>query len=348
MGQATTSGRDSTGGLPDAVRWLSVPLVLVDMRDRTIVSLTRPAAALLGVEPSTVIGLPTVDLLWEGDREKGRAALDALEEGTIQFYRSRRLFQATGGRQTPGTVWVRVLEEGDRRFALLQLGAGSDTDRSPLVDHLGYEPTTMVLGVVDPSWTITWISSDVSALLGLKPADVIGRVLLGAVQEDDVNRLLRAAVETGDRCLVSLTLHVRDVDDLWTAVRCVLTSVTRDGLRFFILLADDDDGEDPARRLSKLESHLRRIAAEVEASGVLVRVGPPPDADRLPQLRSLSLRQFDILSRLAAGERVAGIASDLHVSQSTVRNHLSAIFERFGVHSQAQLLALLHQGGSSS
>jgi len=29
------------------------------------------------------------------------------------------------------------------------------------------------------------------------------------------------------------------------------------------------------------------------------------------------------------------------VSQSTVRNHLAAIFERFGVHSQPELLARL-------
>ena len=49
----------------------------------------------------------------------------------------------------------------------------------------------------------------------------------------------------------------------------------------------------------------------------------------------------EVLRRLTRGERVAGIARDLFVSQSTVRNHLSAIYRRLGVHSQSELLARL-------
>ena len=60
-----------------------------------------------------------------------------------------------------------------------------------------------------------------------------------------------------------------------------------------------------------------------------------------PALRELSQRQLEILRRLLGGERVPIIARDLHLSQSTVRNHLSAIFHRFRVHSQAELLAKL-------
>ena len=42
------------------------------------------------------------------------------------------------------------------------------------------------------------------------------------------------------------------------------------------------------------------------------------------------------------------IARVMFISQSTVRNHLSAIFERFGVHSKAELLALLQGQDSKS
>jgi DNA-binding NarL/FixJ family response regulator len=41
------------------------------------------------------------------------------------------------------------------------------------------------------------------------------------------------------------------------------------------------------------------------------------------------------------GERVPSIAAELYVTQSTVRNHLSSVFSKLGVHSQAELLRQL-------
>jgi DNA-binding NarL/FixJ family response regulator len=53
------------------------------------------------------------------------------------------------------------------------------------------------------------------------------------------------------------------------------------------------------------------------------------------------------LSRLLEGARVSTIASELQISESTVRNHLSTIFQRFGVHSQAELIEKFRQRRSS-
>ena len=61
----------------------------------------------------------------------------------------------------------------------------------------------------------------------------------------------------------------------------------------------------------------------------------------------LSPRQAEILDRLAAGERVPAIAKSLFISTSTVRNHLSAIFRLYGVHSQQELIALLRASSRS-
>ncbi len=61
----------------------------------------------------------------------------------------------------------------------------------------------------------------------------------------------------------------------------------------------------------------------------------------LTDAEHLSSRQIEILKRLLGGQRVPSIARDLYLSQSTVRNHLSAIYQRVGVHSQDELISLL-------
>jgi DNA-binding NarL/FixJ family response regulator len=62
---------------------------------------------------------------------------------------------------------------------------------------------------------------------------------------------------------------------------------------------------------------------------------------RHPLLEELSERQSQVLDRLVSGDRVSTIARSLFVSESTVRNHLSAIYRKAGVHSQSELLARL-------
>jgi len=47
------------------------------------------------------------------------------------------------------------------------------------------------------------------------------------------------------------------------------------------------------------------------------------------------------------GERVQTIAKDLYLSQSTVRNHLVTIFQKFGVHSQTELIVDAHEQGAT-
>jgi DNA-binding NarL/FixJ family response regulator len=133
---------------------------------------------------------------------------------------------------------------------------------------------------------------------------------------------------------------MRDASGGWKRLCCVLTSLAGGTDRSFILLPDAD-GSDLTARASELERHLWRIAAEIEASGILQRIGTIPDSARFPQMGALSLRQWEVLSRLLQGDRVSTIAKELFLSPSTVRDHLSAIFERFDVHSQAELLLLL-------
>jgi EAL domain-containing protein (putative c-di-GMP-specific phosphodiesterase class I)/DNA-binding CsgD family transcriptional regulator len=59
----------------------------------------------------------------------------------------------------------------------------------------------------------------------------------------------------------------------------------------------------------------------------------------------LSGRQHEIIERLLRGERVPTIARALYLSPSTVRNHLTAIYRKLGVHSQEELIRMLRHPG---
>ena len=110
---------------------------------------------------------------------------------------------------------------------------------------------------------------------------------------------------------------------------------------FFAVSGSDEVIDRQPSRVAQLEKRLWRIASEVQASGIFDTMSTMPDLARFPQLSALSTRQWEVLSRLLRGERVPSIAEALFVSQSTVRNNLSTIFEKFGVHSQAELISLL-------
>ena len=94
-------------------------------------------------------------------------------------------------------------------------------------------------------------------------------------------------------------------------------------------------------RVSDLEMRLRRIAAEVRAAGVMDSLSGLPPAATGQELTDLTTRQWDILARMAQGQRVSTIANELYISQTTVRNHLAVIFKKFGVHNQAELVEKL-------
>jgi DNA-binding NarL/FixJ family response regulator len=60
---------------------------------------------------------------------------------------------------------------------------------------------------------------------------------------------------------------------------------------------------------------------------------------------SLSQREREILSLLADGLRNADIASRLGISDKTVRNHLSRLFDKLGVWSRAQAIVFARDHG---
>jgi PAS domain S-box-containing protein len=90
----------------------------------------------------------------------------------------------------------------------------------------------------------------------------------------------------------------------------------------------------------------------------LVTVAPVPDpvdsaggADQVATgplgSELLSPREREIVVRLLAGDRVPAIARALYLGQSTVRNHLTAVYRKLSVRSQQELIDLYKRSGRS-
>ena len=327
---------------------LSLPLVVIELDTLAVRHVTVAATKLVGRSADAIVGRPVFELLPASERQDAERALGALRDGLVDYFNTRRQF-GTGWAAEGTTLWVRAVRFGDQRVALSEISQGHDQRQSALVEYFGREPTDMAVGTIDADWTFTSVSADVEKVLGIRAQDLIGRSIGSVVVAgEDLQRLFAATAQMSEGNSIALPLAIRSTTGGSRMVSFVVTALAGSSKRGFIVTQDPRHIDDArAARLSALERHLWNIAAEVDASGILQFVGVDPNPVRFPQLRTLTTRQWEILSRLMRGERVPTIARDLFISQSTVRNHLSVIFERFGVHSQPELLALLNDVDST-
>jgi len=165
----------------------------------------------------------------------------------------------------------------------------------------------------------------------------------GGLEPDDEERLRDAflrAVESDES--TEAVVHVRDPRGEQRRVLVTLQACTGDGTAGSV--ADEIRPHEPpaqSERVGQLERHLWRIAQEIEAAGVIPTLVKAPEPTSVPGLEDLTTRQWEIVTRLLRGERVPTIARSMFLSTSTVRNHLSTIYRKVGVHSQAELLEKL-------
>ena len=168
----------------------------------------------------------------------------------------------------------------------------------------------------------------------------MGASLLTHVHPGDIAALSHGGHAVADGANVSLDLQMGRTGR-WSAVRMVITPIVNDGGRGFGIAISGIGEVHQTGRTTRLEQHLQRIAREVRAAGIPTRADVLPHGRALPYVKELSPRQQEVLRRLLQGERVPGIARNLFLSPSTVRNHLTAIFAKLGVHSQEELIQLL-------
>ena len=321
---------------------LQLPALIATLDDLTIRAVTVAGQRLIGVPARELVGRPIGELIEAGERARVLEALATLRTGTIDLLRAHPRAVGAGGRVTPVIAWVVALEVGARHVALV---AWEEADRRPSPASGDVLERTIAIVLADASGavkavtlrrTIGDLTIDDLLAMRLRPVEDLQR--LGGRTDRDT--AAHDEVSFGGR------VEIRTAGGRIVALQVVYTALIGSTDRLILLMLPYGS----TTREARLEEHLQRIAAEIEASGTLVRAASLSGVSlaRLPEVSTLSPRQWEVLRRLALGQRVVTIAAELFVSQSTVRNHLSALFDRFGVHSQAELLERLSQTDAAS
>jgi DNA-binding CsgD family transcriptional regulator/PAS domain-containing protein len=340
---------------PDTIEALvgssDVPLAAIDVPSGRFLAVNPALADAVGSTVGELTGSSSLGWVSADDRHAAELAFQALADGDLTGYQAIRRLANPKDPDQAFSVWVSTVDVDGARVGLASVIPSAHHDNQfralpPVSNHP--EPGNVVLGTVDNNWRIDRISQDVTSLLGLTPEQSTGQPVMGVIHPSDMPAFL-AAVEharRGQRAVrLALRLNARSGD--WTEVTVILATIAPgDPPPLAFALIRNDAAADPPRDSSRemqLETHMMRIADELHAAGMMPRLQQLPALTDEPQLGKLTSREWAVLTRLLDGQRISAIAADLYVSQSTVRNHLSSIYAKLGVHSQADLIRLIRR-----
>jgi DNA-binding CsgD family transcriptional regulator len=257
------------------------------------------------------------------------AAVDDQDARSIHAVRRGQLGVYTGPAEAPDTTRGRYLVCGlgpadvAPTYFTACLYPDTPVTASPTVVNLSAEPAAegalgLLAAIVDENWHLRLIPR-YSRVLGT-PKE-LGESILPLIHPRDLPKLLDLGVRvrSAELSLARTSLETRAPDGAWSTIDIELTRVS---------------GDDPAAWLAILYSPLP------------VDRGPTPAGDWEPLLLlthpELSSREREVARALLNGYRVTTIARHLFLSPSTVRNHLSSMFHKVGVESQAELIERFH------
>lgn len=328
----------------------SVGLLTIDTGSEAITSCNDAFAEIVGRSAVELLGHRVTDFINDEVQLVATAVIDGIRAGIISLVDGNVDLLGRSG-SVSVDCWILALG-ADRPHEVAMAGAipaaGAVSGASESSD-IGFGPIAVdsnriVLAILDAEWRISGLAPGAAGKIRL-PSDLSSTASMPRLQElahpTDTPVVLRsfdrdAAAEEPD----TFSLRLRGPDDQWLAARATVSPMRGQvpptfGLVVW-LLQTEEPPDSESERVARLEEQLARIRQVVQATdededNATVRV----------DLSDLTMRQREIVERLLDGHRVDAIARDLYVSPSTVRNHLSAIFEKLGVASQSELIELL-------
>lgn len=310
--------------------------LIVNLDDLTIAAVSEPLGALLDPgRHNDPLGARVYDYM--SHRPSG--GLDMIARGAIDGYEAGNALRLTGRPPQPIRGWMRAIgDERPWRYALMVLRLEPDRHEGSLPEPAAPE-APMVLGVCDGSLTITHVTADIGTLCGQPAHELIGTQLLSLFSQETVPSALwvmAQALQT--RAGATGVAAVSRPGSPPVPVDFMVCGALHPAPDFGFALMPSAD---PLLRLPQGQQAMRSVA-RADRAVALYRRFPEMTIDRTLMSR-MTFRELEIASLLLRGRRVPAIAAALHLSQSTVRNHLSSTFAKAGVHSQAGLIEALRR-----
>jgi DNA-binding NarL/FixJ family response regulator len=336
-------------------------LVVVDPVTRRITAASEPALDVLRTTRDHLLGLDAAAIVADEHRARAHHVDTFVASGLVASCDDERRHRRADGTTFAATVSTTAVLDGAGRVCALvctllvhnDAGHEEPTAQVPVATSRRRAAPSAPVAEPEPAAarTRTVVVDDHWNVVATGPDDVGCEGFLAEVHGRDLAVLVDRYLDVFDGRSSEAVARVRmAVAGGWAWHDVHLASIVERGRGLVVVTARPVvAGEAPTtaeltRRVEELELRLRRIGKDIEEAGMMPTGSELVDqVRRLPELRDLPLRHWEILDRLIAGQRVPSIARDLHLGQSTVRTHLTAIFRRLRVGSQEELLDLLHR-----
>jgi PAS domain S-box-containing protein len=215
------------------------------------------------------------------------------------------------------------------------------TGLPPAVESLIAARMADAVFVADPELRIVHWDARAESLTGFLTEEVVGRLCYEVVSAQGGNGdCYHVRVRSAMR-LARAGQPVPDYD-----VRVLTRTNGRWWINLSTLVVDSERGP----YLIHLMRDVQEAREALEMARGLIRLssgetGPEkgrPDSRDVPALTG---RQLEVLQLLAVGKSARDIGAELYLSQATVRNHIRALLQALGAHSQLEALARAREFG---
>ena len=211
----------------------------------------------------------------------------------------------------------------------------------PAVEGLIGVRTADAVFVVDPEYRIVHWDARAESLTGFLAEEMLGRpfyeVVSGQGGDGD-------CFDARVRSAMRLSRSGQPVPGY--DVRVLTRTSGRRWINLSTLAVDSEQGP----YLVHLMRDVQEAHEALEMARGLIRLsstetGPEKSRPVPRDVPALTGRQLEVLQLLAAGKSARDIGAELYLSQATVRNHIRALLQGLGAHSQLEALARAREFG---